>query len=367
MDPATQDFDRKYPFVAFWILAGLALVGAALLVAPFMGAILWAVVLSVLMQPFYARRQRRWGDNLAATLTVLTTLVLIVVPMIAVGGMLYLQVAGQMQSLQAAAPTQSQMPAFQQVLVNVDTSLAPLFQRFGTDFSLVNWYAENHDSIIRQITGPVGQAAFATGYTLFTMVIALLTMFFMLRDGHRLREPALDLIPLPRDTSIQILTRMRDTIFAVFVGVVFVAMIQGTLAGLLYWAVGVPSPLLWGLATIVLCAVPLLGAPIIYVPMAILLAAQGRWVEAGILLGVGFLIISQIDNLLRPFFIGARTNLHPMGVFFSLLGGILVMGPIGLMAGPVLLTILIGLSEVIITRRKLMDGTPAETPAPEVG
>jgi len=363
MDNANQDFDRRYPFVAFWILAGLTLIAAGLLVAPFMGAILWAVVMTVLMHPFYQRRRLRWGENLSATLTVLTTLVLIVVPLIAVGGMLYLQVVGQLQLLQASEPAHSQAPTFQQLMLNVDASLRPLLARFGTEFSVTNWFNENHQEIMRQVTGPVSRAAFAAGYTLFTLVIALLTMFFMLRDGHRLRAPALDLIPLPRETSARILVRMRDTIFAVFVGVVFVAVIQGSVAGLAYWAVGVPSPLMWGLATIVICAVPLLGAPVIYLPMALMLFAQGKWVEGGILMAFGLLIISQIDNILRPFFIGARTNLHPMGVFFSLLGGILVLGPIGLMAGPVLLTILIGLSEVVIERRKLVDQSLDDTAA----
>jgi len=288
--------------------------------------------------------------------TVLATVVLIMVPLGAIGTMLYLQVAGQVQALRAAVPTENgAMPGLQQVLANADSALQPLMERLGAGFQLSSWFDQNQEEIVRRVTGPVGRAAFVTGYTVFTLVIAMLTMFFMLRDGHRLREPALDMIPLPRPTSLRILTRMRDTIFGVFMGVVLVAMIQGTLAGLAYWAVGAPSPLMWAVATMVLCAIPLLGAPIIYIPMSIMLAAQGRWVEAAALLGVGFLIISQIDNLLRPFFIGARTNLHPMAVFFGLLGGVFALGPIGIMAGPVLLTTLIGLSEVVIERRKLLD------------
>jgi predicted PurR-regulated permease PerM len=179
----------------------------------------------------------------------------------------------------------------------------------------------------------------------------------MLRDGERLREPALELIPLERAKAEDVLSKMSQTIHAVFIGVVLVALIQGTISGVAYVVCGVPSPLVWFVATTVLCAIPLLGAPLIYVPMALLLLSQGKTPQAIGLLVVGFGVVSQVDNLLRPFVIGARVNLHPMAIFFSLLGGVLALGPVGIMAGPVLLTILLALQDII--REKNRDAEPA--------
>jgi predicted PurR-regulated permease PerM len=160
------------------------------------------------------------------------------------------------------------------------------------------------------------------------------------------------LVPLPRDRAEEILVKMSQTIHAVFVGVVMVAVVQGTIAGLAYWALGVPSPLVWFVATTVLCAIPLLGAPLIYIPLSLLLMARGDVWQGVVLLAIGFGLVSQIDNILKPWVIGARTNLHPMAIFFSLLGGVFALGPVGIMAGPVLLTLLLALQDIVRERNR---------------
>jgi predicted PurR-regulated permease PerM len=99
--------------------------------------------------------------------------------------------------------------------------------------------------------------------------------------------------------------------------------------------------------TIVLCVVPLLGAPIIYIPLGLTLIMQGHYAAGVIMLLFCFGVVSQIDNLLRPWLIGAQTSLHPMSIFFSLLGGVLLFGPIGIMAGPIILTLALAMVEVL--------------------
>jgi predicted PurR-regulated permease PerM len=349
----TPNFDARYRMIAFWAILGLALLAAGYLIGPFIGAILWAGVLSVLTAPVYARLRKRCHESLCAAITVLGTLALIVLPLTLIAILIVAQVGAMVRELQAAQPGQQQAITLDTFTRGADEALAPVLQRLGFDFSLTEWLHENRDEIVRRLTGPIGQAVFVTGFTVFTLVIALLTMFFMLRDGHRLRDPVLELIPLPRETASRILLRMRDTIWAVFMGVVLVAMIQGALAGLMYYVLGVPGALLLGAATLVLCIIPLLGAPVIYIPMAVVLAAQGQWWQAAVMLGFGWFVISLVDNVLRPFFIGARTNLHPMAVFFSLIGGLFAMGPVGVMAGPVLLTVLLAIADVVREARNL--------------
>jgi predicted PurR-regulated permease PerM len=138
-----------------------------------------------------------------------------------------------------------------------------------------------------------------------------------------------------------------------------VAIIQGTIMGITYALAGAPNALLLGVLSVILCIIPLLGAPVLYIPSGLIMLANGNTAGAFAVLGVGFLVVSQIDNLLKPFFIGGRANLHPMATFFSILGGVLLFGAVGVMAGPMLLTILIALQHIVRERVRLESGEPA--------
>jgi predicted PurR-regulated permease PerM len=341
----------KYRDIAFWIIAGAILLATLILIRPFLPAILWAIVLSVLMHPYYLRLRKRFNENSSALIATLSTILLIGLPLFVVAVAVVLQVNMFIRDMLAGAPPGHEGLTLDNLLLEVDRLLAPFTTRFGDgDFSLAAWVQENREALTRGLGRPVGQALFAIGFGIFSAVIAFLSMFFMLRDGHRLRGPALELIPLPEEESEHILNRLRETIRAVFVGVVLVAFVQGTVAGVTYHLVGVPNALMWGVFTIILCTIPLMGAPLIYIPLAITLAAQGHYIQAAILLGVGFIFVSNIDNLLRPFIIGARVPLHPIAIFFSLLGGVLMMGAIGIFAGPLLLAAALAVQDVIRLR-----------------
>ncbi len=347
------DFNHRYHNLAFWVVAGLTLVGSAILLGPFFSAIMWAIVLSVLLNPVYRRFQKRFSSSVSSGLTVITALMVVVLPLALIGILLGVQVNGFVQDVKNSAPVGHTGFSANDITERLDSAAAPLLERLHSDFKFEVWYAENKDSLVNSIRGPITKAVMSTFTTLFTLVIALLTMFFILRDSHKLKEPALELIPLPHELSLRIFHRMAETIRAVFVGVVLVAIIQGVISGIAYFIVGAPSPFLCTIATMVLCAIPLIGAPVIYVPVAIILLSQGKTWQGVTLLLVGLLLVSQIDNILRPFFIGARTALHPMAVFFALLGGVLALGPIGIMAGPVLLTLLLAIQDIVRERRNL--------------
>lgn len=353
-------FVARYRPIAFGSLVALTLFVAATLIAPFLPALLWAAVIAVLVNPIYKKFRKRLSPNWAATATTFLTIALIGVPLALVGTVLTLQITASAHQLAQSQGT-NELSA-DQIFTELDRLIKPIAVQVGApDFSLQGWLETNREGLVKNAGAVATAAAKATGQTLFTLVVAFLTLFFMLRDGHKLREPALELIPLTRERAEAILIRMEATIHAVFVGIVLVALIQGGIAGLAYWLTGVPSPLVWWVATTVLCAVPLLGAPIIYVPLSLLLIAQGKYWQGITLAAVGFLLVSQSDNILRPFIIGARVDLHPMAIFFSLLGGIFAMGPVGIMVGPIVLTMLLALQEII--RERLKEKVPAE-PAP---
>lgn len=346
-----EAFAKNYRGIAFGVLLALTTVAGGWIVLRFVPSLLWATVLAVLMAPIHARFLKRFSPNGAALFATLTTIALVGIPLLLVGTVLTLQIASSARQFAAMQPDGKY--SFDDAVTQIDDAVHPIAVRVGAqDFHIRDWVNENKDDITKGATGLASAAAKSTGETLFNLVVAFLTLFFMLRDGHKLKEPALELIPLPRDRAEGILNQMCQTIHAVFIGVVLVALIQGAIAGLFYWICGVPSPLVWFVATTVLCAVPLLGAPLIYAPWGIILLVDGKIWQGLLLLGVGFGVVSQIDNILKPLVIGARTNLHPMAIFFSLLGGVFALGPVGIMAGPVVLTLLLALQDIIRERNR---------------
>lgn len=354
---------ERYRQITFGVVVALTLYVAGTLLAPFLPALLWAAVIAVLVGPIHRRFRKKLNPNWAATATTLLTIALIGVPLALVGTVLTLQITASAHQLTLANGNSDLSIA--QVFAEIDKHVKPIASQLGApDFSLEAWVETNREGLVKGIGAFASGAAKTTGQGIFTLVVAFLTLFFMLRDGHKLREPALELIPLPRDRAEALLERMEATIHAVFVGIVLVALIQGGLAGIAYWVTGVPSPLVWWVATTVLCAIPLLGSPIIYLPLSLLLLAQGQYWQGFGLAAFGFLVVSQADNILRPFIIGARVDLHPMAIFFSLLGGIFAMGPVGIMMGPVVLTILLAIQDIIRERLRNAEGEAAQVALP---
>lgn len=344
-------FDRQFRHVVFWCAAAAVLVLTWLVLQPLLPALLWAIVLSVLMRPVYVRFRTRWSESGSALAAVFTAFAAIIIPLGLVGALLFIQVNELSHNLTSTAQPGENAFTIEHIAVRLDEAVRPLLERVGSNFSVSDYVAKNREELIRSVRGPIANATigFATG--VFQVIIALLTMFFMLRDSHRMKVAALEVIPLPTEKSEAILDRIVGTMRAVFVGIILVALAQGSLAGIAYWVAGVPEPLIWTAATMVLCAIPLLGSPIIYIPMSLLLMSQGKIWNGIFLLAFGLIVVSNLDNILRPFVIGARTGIHPIGLFFSLLGGIFVMGPIGIMGGPVLLTFALALVDIIRERR----------------
>lgn len=364
-------FVPRYRVFAFGAIA-LIIIGLGLaLLAPFLPAILWATTFSILMYPAYVRWQKRVSKNklieskglvasAASLMTTLQTFVVIFIPIVAIGASLYLQVHKMVDTIDPTAQTKEKF-SIESVLRNADVSLQPIVSQLGAaDFKVSEWYAENKDELVRNLRAPVTKGVGNALTMIVTLVIALLTMFFMLRDAENLREPAHRLIPLPAKRTDEILGRVAETVRAVFVGTVLVAIIQGAIIGVAYYFAGVPNSLILAIFSVFLCIIPLLGAPILYIPVGLIMLAQGNTQGAAIILGTGFLIVSQIDNVLKPFFIGGRANLHPMAIFFAVLGGVLLIGPVGVMAGPMVLTVLIAVIEVI---REQISAHDDDTPA----
>lgn len=327
---------RNLVFVAL-LVASLALCVMAAL--PFVPALLWAATMAILAKPLMTRFSRL-GDTGSALAATLVTGLILTIPLAIIGFGFALQVENVAEQLQGKS--------FDTLLGEAERWLTPLVQRVGVEhLDLREALRKNAGSLATGIRPVATRFAVGAGTTVVTVVIALLTQFFLLRDASRLREPVQAYSPLSPERTQAVLHRTAETVRAVFIGTVLVAAIQGAIMGMAFWWAGIPNALLLGVVAAMACVIPLLGAPVLYLPIGLGLLATGDVRGAAIVLAVGLLIVSNVDNFMKPFLIGDRASLHPMAVFFAILGGTLLVGPIGVMAGPMLLTLTLGLLEAL--------------------
>jgi predicted PurR-regulated permease PerM len=161
-----------------------------------------------------------------------------------------------------------------------------------------------------------------------------------------------DWIPLKKTHKDNIFKQFAEFTHATVYGQFIVALAQGAVATIAYFAFGISSPLVWGLLTAFFALIPFIGTGIIWIPMGITLLINAEIARGIGLLLVGVLIISSIDNFMKPRIIGKRTRLHPVLVLVGVVGGLLAMGLIGIVVGPLIISLLISFIEVYHKERK---------------
>lgn len=196
--------------------------------------------------------------------------------------------------------------------------------------------------VLGQLSNLVGNISLA----IFNFSLSVLSLFFFFRDGDGMMTRLKELMPMSDTFKESLTRRIKEVTRASIYGGVLVAGIQGALGGVLFWALGLPSPIFWGGMMGILSLLPLVGPWFVYLPAAAILMLSGSYVRGGVLLVVGIVIVSQSDNLVRPLIIGGRTKIPTLLLLFSLLGGIKVFGLLGLVLGPVIASILLAFLEV---------------------
>jgi len=181
---------------------------------------------------------------------------------------------------------------------------------------------------------------------LFSFFFTLLSLYFFFKDGDRLFLRVKEVLPGPPKDRALLIGRFQAMVKATVFGGILIAILQGVLGGLAYWVLGLHSPVLWGTAMAFFSFIPVGGTALIWGPTCLILFIQGIYLEGILLLLIGVLVIGTTDNFLRPFFISSKTKIHPLLLFFAVLGGIQVFGLIGVVAGPLVATVCLTLFEI---------------------
>jgi predicted PurR-regulated permease PerM len=213
------------------------------------------------------------------------------------------------------------------------------------------------NGLLQNVLGRVTHAAVDLG-------LFLLLLFFLLRDGGRLRTELRPISPFSNEQERQIFDHLERTIKGALQSVVVVPVVQGILAGVGFMMFGVPSPFVWGTAVILAATVPLVGSPLAWVPACVLLLVQGKAGAAVGLLVFCTVIVSGSDNVIKPMLLRGSARIHPLLGFLSIIGGVLAFGVFGFLIGPVVLSLV--LSAIRIYRldvlRVAVTGAPASAP-----
>jgi predicted PurR-regulated permease PerM len=311
---------------------------------PFLPALAWAVAFAVLFTPL-----QRWLEkklrrpNLAAVACLLIVGAIVVVPAALVGQQLVEQVA-----IGAEVIDSEMARGTWRNRIAGSPRLRPILEAVERDLNL----PDTVKSSAAWISGTAASLVRGSVVQLVALALTFYLLFFFLRDRAEALRGLHALSPLTQAQTDRILVRVRDTIFATIYGTLAVSSVQGVLGGLMFWALGLPAPLLWGVVMAVLGIVPVLGAFVVWIPAALFLLLEGRWIAALVLTGWGLLVVGTIDNLLRPVLVGNRLQQHTVLAFLSIVGGLLLFGSSGLILGPVILTVTIGLLEVWSIRGK---------------
>jgi predicted PurR-regulated permease PerM len=198
---------------------------------------------------------------------------------------------------------------------------------------------------------------------LITMLVTFFFLFYFLRDQKKVLAGLEEMLPFT-DTEFAVLTsRVSDTVFASVYGTLVVATIQGALGGLMFWWLGLPSPFFWGFIMGLLAIVPFLGAFVIWVPTAIILAIVGDLLSAAVLVVWGTVVVGLIDNIIYPVLVGRRLRLHSTISFVAILGGLVLFCPSGIVLGPVVFAV--SQSLLLIVHQRMSDARQTIEPLPE--
>jgi predicted PurR-regulated permease PerM len=304
---------------------------------PFLKPLLLGAMLAGLCRPLYGWVKRLVGGrrSLAATLTLIILFVLVAGPLSAFVGVVVAQAIHV--SDQAIPWVQAHFGAASTLnvhdwLVQRFPALAPYVPEQTQILESLGRVAKSAGSFL--VVGATQLTAGTAGF-LLDLFVMLYAMFFFFRDGPRIIEKIFYYMPLTSKDEGLLLERLTSVTRATIKGTVVIGIIQGTLAGLGFWAAGIDGAAFWGTIMTVLSVVPGIGAALIWVPAVIYLFITGQTLTATLLLAWCAAVVGTVDNLLRPALVGKDAKMPDLLILIGTLGGLFLFGPIGFIVGPI--------------------------------
>lgn len=336
---------KNYNVYFFFIL----LIGVTALiffvVKPFLMPFLVAAILAHLFNPVYKAFLALTGKKrgISSALACLLIALMIVTPVIFVSTL----VASEVKDIIANISGETGDLGGLIRVINNNLSRMPFINSLNLE-KLIN--QENIMAAIRsfsQNTLDILQSTYrGIVHFIFVTFVMFFSLFYLFIDGKRFIKAVMRLSPIKDKYEIALLDKFNSIVRATLKGTTLIAVLQGTLGGLLFWATGVASPVLLGILMMISSVIPSIGSGLVWFPVAIVMIILGYPVKGLIILLAGGLFISTIDNFIRPKLVGRDTQMHPLMILFSTLGGIALFGIPGFIVGPIIMSLFVALWDI---------------------
>lgn len=334
--------NKRLQVISFFSLLAVAALVVLLMWWPYLKVIALAAILAILFLPLHKRisREIKW-PSLAAFVTTLLILLIVIIPLYIIGQLLFNELSsvydlvksGQLNLDQTAIV--SHLPA--QVREYANNILSGLGQKLSS-------LSINANSIANALSTGAG--------FILSFFLVFFTVFYLLRDGSGIKKYISSIFPLAETHENQLVTKLENAVNGVVKGSFLVALTQGAVATIGFLIFGVPQPFLWGAFTVLAALVPTVGTSISLIPAVIYLLVTGH-TGAGIGMAIwGAAAVGTIDNIISPYLVGSRTQLHPLLVLFSIIGGLDLFGVIGFLLGPIIMAVFVTLLDIYRTDLK---------------
>ena len=337
----------------FLALVGLVTLAFAWVLWPLFGALFWGLTLAIVFAPLHATVLTRLGGrrNLAAVTMIFGLLVGVILPMLLIIAAVVQEASALVAAISSgvvdlhglAQQALAELPLWARGLVQglIPKDLLGLQHSLVVSVSL--WLGANVPLVFS-----IGQS---TAGLVMGLGVTLYLVFFLFRDGESLTKHFTSAIPMPPEVRSDLLSTFTTVVRATVQGDIMVALLQGALGGFGFWVLGVHAVLLWTVLMSILALLPVFGAALVWGPVAVYFMATGHVVEGLGLLIYGTLVISLVDNLVRPYLVGKATRIPDFVVLLSTIGGIASFGVQGFITGPVVAAMFIAVWRTFLAQK----------------
>jgi predicted PurR-regulated permease PerM len=325
-EPTTQ---KRIGTLLFYGIVLLLAYLVYLIVAPFLPALAWAVVFVVFCYPAYQRLERRQGHTLAALVTTAGVVLVLIVPALLVMAAFVREGVGAARSVQEG-------------MANghfgwVNNLWDRIVQRFpdASPVDLATLLHQYAEKAAAYLAGQLGTLAKHTAVFLFHLCVAILATFYLFRDGDVVMARLRAVLPFEEEHRERMFREARELISASVTSSLAAAVAHGILGGIAFTICGIGSPIFWAVMMGFFSLVPVVGSATIWVPAAISLMIGGHAGKGILLVVICAVIVTIVDNVVRPWLISGRAEMGGLVIFISVLGGISAFGVLGVVLGPI--------------------------------
>jgi len=325
----------------------LALITGAILIVffifrPFLYALIIAMVFTVVFQPVHKRALRitREREGAAALITAVIIVIIILVPVILLGMQIFNEAQLLYVSITEGGGKDNLLNTARKLVIHIQRSL-PAQIKFSANFD--QYLKQGLDWMVRHL----GDIFSNFAKILLDLFIFLTALYYLLKDGERLKKTFVGLSPLADADDEKIFNTIESAINSVIKGNLTVAVIQGALTAAGFAVFGVPNAVLWGSVTVIAALIPGVGTSLVLIPAILFLFLSGKFLSGFGLLAWGAGAVGLIDNFLGPKLVGRGMQMHPFIILLAVLGGIGFFGPMGFLLGPLTMSLLFAFLEII--------------------